>query len=130
MFNSSIRKNLLLILLSVLPTIGCSASVDNKPQKPEKPTQKGEAASLQFNEKGMLIPVARDGTPFAICGTDKRNTCSLFKENITITDFEPIMVTRFEHKINPTCVIYVVVHYGKQFIYFDPTDPNCAPFNK
>lgn len=126
----SVKTNLLLVILSVLPAIGCSATVDTKPQQPEKPEQKSEGVSLQFNEKGMLVPVAKDGTPFAVCGTDKRNTCSLFKEKITLTDIEPIMVMKFEHKINPTCLIYAVAHAGKYYYYYDVTDPNCAQFNK
>lgn len=123
----SIDRGFAFLFLAFLGLAGCSAHAQKKPDQPEG---KSEGVSLQFDKNGMLVPVAKNGTPFRTCGDLKKNTCSLFKENITITNMEPIMVTKFEHKINPTCALYVVVHLGKQYVYFDPTDPNCAAFNK
>jgi hypothetical protein len=124
----SIERGFVLVTVAFLWLAGCSAYADKKPNPPDR--VEGDGASLRFDKSGLLVPVAKDGTPFKVCGDERKNTCSLFKENITITHMEPIMVTRFEHKINPTCVVYVVVHLGKQYTYFNPADPNCAAFNK
>lgn len=123
----AINQGFALLFLAFLGLAGCVAHAQKKPEQPEIVS---EGVSLQFDRKGVLVPVSKDGTPFAVCGDGKRNSCSLFKENITVTDIEPITIIKVTHKINPTCLIYAVAHAGKYYYYYDTKDPNCAHLNK
>ncbi len=90
---------------------------------------KGEGVSFAENEQGALIPVAADGTPFATCGTLASNRCSLFKEGITINNLERTHITKIEHQINPTCMLYIINYGGVDYVWYDVSDPNCAKYN-
>ncbi|MDZ7924440.1 MAG: hypothetical protein U5M23_10320 [Marinagarivorans sp.] len=101
---------------------------NGKTPAPQFTTDKG--VSFKVDERGAMIPVAADGTPFATCGTLDDNTCSLFKKGITINKMERINITKIEHQINPTCLLYIINMNGVDYVWYDKTNPNCAKYNK
>lgn len=131
-----------LIPMSLLTAAGCSAQQPTREVPVKLPTlpvdstketrefTKDEGVSFGVNSQGAIIPVSKSGKPFKVCGTlDDPKSCSLFKKGIAINKMEQVSITKIEHQINPTCLIYVVRFQGKDYIYFDPSDPNCAEFN-
>ena len=97
--------------------------------KPTGKFTKDEGVSLQINSQGALIPVAKNGKPFATCGTLDSNSCSLFKKGIKIEKMERINITKIEHQINPTCMLYIINYGGVDYVWYDVSDPNCAKYN-
>lgn len=120
--------------LPTLPTNPTHAPAGTPPTGGGKPTTppkftKDRGVSFKVNEQGAMIPVAANGTPFATCGTLDDNSCSLFKKGITINKMERINITKIEHQINPTCLLYIITYANIDYVWFDKTDPNCAKFN-
>ncbi len=114
---------LLLIFAVNQPAYADEAGADLKKK------EKRRATSFTVKEDGSIIPVAKNGTPYEVCGDDKINTCSLMKPGATVTGIEVTTITRIEHKINPTCLVYAVLHAGEYLYFYDPSDPHCAHLN-
>lgn len=102
---------------------------DTRDHKPTGKFTKDEGVTLQINSQGAIIPVAKNGKPFATCGTLDSNSCSLFKKGIKIEKMERINITKVEHQINPTCMVYIINYAGVDYIWYDVTDPHCALLN-
>jgi hypothetical protein len=125
------------LLIGTVSLAACAAQTaatyppkDQPPATTTQPQAPVDAAGFKFDKNGFPVPVAADGTAFKVCSEGKRNNCSLFKENITLTKIEPIFILRAEHKINPTCAVYVMNVGGVQKMFYNPNDPNCAKFNQ
>ena len=100
--------------------------------EPNDATQASKpAASFKISDRGRLIPVSRDGTPYVTCGKgDKRQICTIFEKKVNVEQLKTITITQITYSASPRCII-CCQDFGDGVIdpsscFVDPKDKNCS----
>lgn len=114
------------------PTYGSTTTHNPKEDRAES-QMPAPAAAFKTTADGRFIPVTKDGKEFTLCsgGKDVKNTCAISSNKVTIREFKTTVINKLVYSVNPTCVVYCM-DFGDGFpwCYTDPTDVNCAKFNR